>query len=401
MLQSLKENRMGIFFLIVILESLASNFAHPVTPTLIQNLGLHDYMFGVAFAAMSFTNFLFSPFWGKISRMYSSRLVLCVGCVGYAAGQIFFSRATSELGIFLARCLSGAFVGGVMVCFLTYVINMSDGKYQGRNLAINSTLVTVGSAFGYLIGGLLGEISIATAFNVQVFTLALSGILFLLCLKDDSAHKKEANTMSASAFLKEANPFAAFLDARQFMTKTILLLFVVVFLANCGTYAYDQCFNYYIKDQFGFTSAYNGVIKAVVGFMALISNLTICMWLLKKTNVPRSLSVILALCGASMLGVVLIPWMIPFIIVVLVFYGVNAIYIPLLQDCAAKCGNRENSNSVMAFFNAVRSLGMIFGALAAGFIYNFQPKAPFAMSFLAFVLAATVQLIYSKKMAKA
>ena len=396
MWNSLKKNRIGIFFLIVILESLASNFAHSVTPTLIQNLHLHDYMFGVAFSGMAFTNFLFSPFWGKISRMYSSRKVLCVGCIGYAIGQIFFSQSTTEAGIFLARCLSGAFVGAIMVCFLTYVINVSDEEDRGRNLAICSTLTTVGSAFGYLIGGLLGEISVSLDFYVQSASLTVSGILFLVCLKNDSAEKPVGQKQSVGGFLREANPFSAFLEARHFMTKTFLILFLVVFIANCGTNAYDQCFNYYIKDQFGFTSAYNGLIKAVVGLMALVSNLTVCMWLLKKTRVPRSTAIVLSLCSAAMLGVVLIEQIVPFILVNLLFYGVNAIYIPLLQDCVAKRGNNENSNMVMGFYNAMRSLGMIGGALSAGFIYGYMPKAPFLMAFILFAAAALLQVIYCR-----
>ena len=58
--------RFRCFFLTLVLFNLAANFAHPVTPTLIKNLNLHDYMFGAALAAMLFTNFLLSPFWGKI-----------------------------------------------------------------------------------------------------------------------------------------------------------------------------------------------------------------------------------------------------------------------------------------------------------------------------------------------
>lgn len=398
MLSSLKKNRIGVFFLIVILESLAANFAHPITPTLIQNLGLRDYMFGVAFAAMSFTNFLFSPFWGKISRMYSSRKVLCIGCMGYAVGQLAFSRARTEFTIFLARCLSGTFVGAVMVCFLTYVVNVSDEEDRGRNLAVCSTLTTVAAAFGYLIGGLLGEISITLTFNVQALTLAVSGVLFAVCLVDDSGYKKPAGKQGAGEFLREANPFSAFMEAGNFMTKTFLILFLVVFIANCGTYAYDQCFNYYIKDQFGFTSAYNGLIKAVVGVTALISNFTICMWLMKRTRVPRSTALILILCGTAMLGVVLIEQIVPFIIVNLVFYAVNAIYIPLLQDCVSRRGNKENSNMVMGFYNAMRSLGMIIGALTAGFVYEYMPKAPFLMSCVLFVAAALLQIVYCRKL---
>ena len=72
------KTRFAAFFAAMTLFNLAANFAHPVTPTVIKNLNLHDYMFGLALAAMLFTNFLMSPFWGKINNYVSSRLTLAV-----------------------------------------------------------------------------------------------------------------------------------------------------------------------------------------------------------------------------------------------------------------------------------------------------------------------------------
>ena len=49
--------RFAAFFTAMIAFNLAANFAHPVTPTVIQELQLHDYMFGVALAVtVSYTH---------------------------------------------------------------------------------------------------------------------------------------------------------------------------------------------------------------------------------------------------------------------------------------------------------------------------------------------------------
>ena len=45
------KTRFIFFFGAMILFNLAANFAHPMTPTIIQNLGLPDYMFGLMLAA--------------------------------------------------------------------------------------------------------------------------------------------------------------------------------------------------------------------------------------------------------------------------------------------------------------------------------------------------------------
>ena len=76
--------RFFAFFAAMVVFNLAANFAHPVTPTVIQELHLHDYMFGVALAVMLITNFLLSPFWGKINNYISSRLSLLICCLDTA-----------------------------------------------------------------------------------------------------------------------------------------------------------------------------------------------------------------------------------------------------------------------------------------------------------------------------
>ncbi|MEG0290874.1 MAG: MFS transporter, partial [Erysipelotrichaceae bacterium] len=87
--------QMNLFFLVVAIQSLGANFAHPITPTIIINLNLPDYMFGLAFAGMAFTNFLFSPFWGKISTYTGSRVIILICCICYGGGQAMFGLAKS------------------------------------------------------------------------------------------------------------------------------------------------------------------------------------------------------------------------------------------------------------------------------------------------------------------
>ena len=75
------KNHMILFFVLVALENLAANFAHPITPTLIKELALPDYSFGVLYAGMAFTNFLFSPMWAKQVKRIGSKKVLGICCV--------------------------------------------------------------------------------------------------------------------------------------------------------------------------------------------------------------------------------------------------------------------------------------------------------------------------------
>ena len=170
--------------------------------------------------------------------------------------------------------LAGIFTGGVYTSFLTYVVNTASNKDRGRYLTISAAIQSVASAFGYMIGGFLGEISVMLAIMSQAAILCGCGIVFfLLCVPDNGM---DLRSISLSSFAREANPMNAILDGRKFMTAAFAMLFIVNVLTNIGFTSFDQAFNYYLKDVLGLTSSYNGMIKAVVGLISFVSNMTLC-----------------------------------------------------------------------------------------------------------------------------
>ena len=389
------KTRFVLFFVAMIMFALSSNFAHPITPTIIQDLHLNDYMFGVALAMMQLSNFIVSPFWGKINRYISSRTTLLIGCTGYGLAQMWFALATTESMIICARLLAGAFVGGIQVSFLTYVVNAATEKDQPRFLTWSATITSVGGAFGYLLGGLMGEWSIRGTFLVQAATLVATGIVFYIFSISD---KQEHKPLSIAQVAKEANPLKAFVDCGKFMTAAFAALFAVNILINFGNTGFDQAFNYYLKDQLNLTSSYNGVIKAAVGFVSFISNMTLCVWIINKTNVRRSMAVLCGVCTLSALGALFVPGITGFIACAVLVYAAYSVSLPVLQNMVAAQADPAQKNLVMGFYNATKSLGSIAGSLIAGFIYSVNVKLPFACTALIYGLALVAALVYLRQM---
>lgn len=384
--------RFAAFFAAMVMFNLAANFAHPVTPTVIQNLGLHDYMFGVALAAMQFTNFLVSPFWGKINSYISARISLLVCCCGYGIAQVWFACSTTEPQIILARMFAGLFTGGVFVSFLTYVVGTSKPEDQGKHLTITATIQSVASAFGYMVGGFLGEISVLLAFFVQAATLAAVGVMFFfICGSKVEAERKH---ISVKRLAKEANPFQAFLDSRTFMSVSFALLFAVNVLINFGNTGFDQAFNYYLKDVLGLTSSYNGIIKAAVGMISFVSNMTLCIWIINKTDTKRSMVCLTTVCAMAAFGTVMSPDIGLFVGFSVLAYAGYSVSVPVLQDMIANQASLEQKNLVMGFFNATKSLGSIVGSMTAGFIYSIHVKLPFSCTFMIYGISVAVASAY-------
>lgn len=391
------KTRYLLFFTAMALFHLSSNFAHPVTPTIIQELGLPDYMFGLMLAVMMIANFTFSPFWGSINLYISSRQSLMICCLGYGVAQLGFAYATTQVGILFVRLLAGVFIGGIFVSLLTYVVNTAKPEDQGKYLTYSATIHSVFGAFGYLIGGVIGEYSIRAAFLLQAGTLCAAGLLFRLVCEPDA---RNAEKVSFRELTANASPLDAFRNGKYFMNTAFVLLFLVNVLINLGNTGFDQVFNYYLKDQLGLTSSYNGIIKAVVGLIAFVSNMTLCLWIIRKTDTKRSLVLLLAACTAAALGTVLSPRIAVFLFSGIVLYAGYSVSIPVLQNMVAVRADPAQKNLVMGFYNASKSLGSIIGSLMAGFLYAVHVKLPFAIIAAVYTLsiaAAAGYLLYCRR----
>lgn len=390
------KTRFLLFFVAMALFHLASNFAHPVTPTIIQELGLPDYMFGLMLAVMMIANFALSPFWGNINRFISSRESLLICCLGYALAQLGFAYSTTQISILFVRFLAGAFLGGVFVSLLTYVVNVAKPEDTAKYLTYSATILSVFGAFGYLVGGVVGEFSIRAAFILQAATVIVSGILFRLCCEPDA---ERTGKVSVRELLANGNPFDAFRDGKYFMNTAFVLLFLVNILINLGNTCFDQVFNYYLKDQLGLTSAYNGIIKAVVGFVSFLFNMTLCLWIIRKADTGKSMVVLVSACTLASLGTVLAPQISVFLSCGIALYAGYSVSVPVLQDMVATRADPAQKNLVMGFYNATKSLGSIIGSLMAGFLYTIHTRLPFiwiATVYALSIAAAAGYLVYCR-----
>ncbi|MBR5266465.1 MAG: MFS transporter [Clostridia bacterium] len=394
----MKKNKLFAYFCCIVIFYLGANFAHPVTPTLIVERNLDSSMFGVALAAMMFVNFLFSPLWGKLCMYIPTRLIMLVCGIGYAVGQMIFGAATTEVMVVGGRMFAGIFTGGMFTAFSNYVVNTSlDQTQRGKNLTILVTVQNVASAVGYFIGGMMGLVSVEFTFTCQIISLIIVGVLFYICCEDDTPYKHKPEKKLT---LKDANPFAAFLAAKHFMTPMLFLIFAVVAVAGIGQNSFEQCFNYYIKDQFNMTSAYNGIFKAAIAIASLIANATLCLWMQKKTDTNKSFMPLMAVQTVFLAIVLINSSITSFVICDVMFFALNAVRMPLLQNMVAMRTTPENSNQVMGFYQAMNSLGSIFGALFAGLIYDANPMLPFILAVIAFGAATIIGMAYVGKYKK-
>lgn len=378
-------------FMIYGLFSIFCNLAHPITPTMFIEKGFGDYLFGVSYAAMSFSYFAGSLVFGSIGDSIGRVKTMAFVMPVYALSQFVFGVTDSAAMTIIARLVGGFFSAAVFVCSLAYLVDLTTDENRGVYMSYYVACNSVGAAFGYFIGGIVGNASIIAVITLQTVTVILCGVLTYMMLEETSM---ETSKFSLNMSI---NPFKSYNNIAGKMPKILTTFLFAVFLTSLATTSYDNAFNYYLKDALGLGSSYNGIIKAVIGIITLIVNFTINIYIVKHTQTRKSLIVVLFLCGISAITVPFISGLYPFFAGNIAFFMFNAIYLPIQQDIVTSGQNSRTSGLISGIFNAVRAIGMIFGSLSSGFIYEWWNKLPFIVSSVAFFISVVISVVNLKQ----
>lgn len=374
-----------LFFILVASFNLAANYAHPITPTYFKLLGLDSAMFGYAFAMMSLGMFVASPLFGKLSSKLASKTLMGLGSLGYSLAQIIFAVGHSPSLILGGRFFAGFSCASFFVGALAYITNTTTAKTRGADLTLNAAIQTVFSALGYFVGGIVGDYDLMLALGLQIGQLFLTGILFYFCLQTDLKTSNEQNSKKTSKQLKTptSSPLAP-------LVWGLLAVSALTFL---GYTSFDQSFNYYLKDIFDLSTSYNGTFKGAVGLISLGANLTLGLYLVKKPYLKQNTSLILALCAVFMGCVCLTHDLKWFFLTNLIFYGLYAVSVPLVQELITRQATKSDQGQILGAYQASQSFGRIFGAFLAGILYDQAPLSPFILGASSFLLAAILVII--------
>ena len=380
--------RKSIFLILSLtgLSNIGMNFHHPITPTLFTDLNLPSYIFGTSFAVMCLFSFLSSMYWGDKINSIGRVKVFAICTFAYGIGQFFLLIAPNEMFIYFGRAISGIFASGAAVSALTYLLDIVSVEKRGHYIAISTAIITVCSTIGFLFGGILGEFHYKYSLIFQVIWMFVLAILSLLLLEETN-NKDNYNTSSSF------NPFMA----RHHMTFSLAIILFIVFFANFASSSYDNSFNYYLKAVLDLTPIANGVFKFIFGIVGLIANMTLNIWIVKKTNINVSLTIVLVLCALFAFGSLYFEGIIPFIIFNIIFFGFNSVYLSLLQTISLNSKSTDEISIISGIINSFKSLGMVCGATVAGFVFDIDADLPFIISICMFIIAAIFTLTTIRK----
>ena len=96
-----------LIFMTVFIDLMGFGLVIPILPTYAQQLHASDFMVGLLIASYSIMQFLFTPFWGRLSDRIGRRPVLLISLAASFAGYLIWGFSTSLIWLFASRIVAG------------------------------------------------------------------------------------------------------------------------------------------------------------------------------------------------------------------------------------------------------------------------------------------------------
>ena len=152
-----------IIFVTVFIDLLGFGIVLPLLPRYGEHFRAHDITLGLLMASFSAMQFLFAPFWGRVSDRVGRRPILILGLAGSTVSYALFGVITARgpdavlfgLGgltwLFITRIGAGI-AGATISTAQAYIADTTKPEERAKGMALIGAAFGVGFTFGPLLG---------------------------------------------------------------------------------------------------------------------------------------------------------------------------------------------------------------------------------------------------------
>lgn len=397
--QDSKNNKkqLGIIFLTVFIYLLGFGIIIPILPILSRDFGATPTETGMLMSIYSLMQFIFSPFWGRLSDRYGRRPILLFCMVSEGLSYVLFAMARDIPSLFLARGLAG-FFGASISTASAYISDITPTNERSKGMALIGAAFGLGFVLGPAIGAGLaiwGEhISKEKFFGTSFATFWVAGICFV-------------NFLFGIKFLKESlkeknkatkHPHRIKLIYQYFSKKTVGPLMLTYFLSTLSMAMMEATLVLYMGKKYNWGIKEVSFGFAYVGIVMVFTQGYLVRKLLPAWGERNVLRTGLALLALGMIGIgISHEYVLLGFSMTLLSLG-NGFINPSILGSISLLSAMTEQGVTMGITQSMASLGRILGPTIGGWIYgNFAIESPFFSSGIAaFFGIAIVQSIFQQ-----
>ncbi|MFO7526053.1 MAG: MFS transporter [Ignavibacteriaceae bacterium] len=353
-----------LIFLTVFIDLLGFGILIPILPAFAKKeLGVDETAIGIAIAIYSFVQFLFNPFFGKLSDKYGRRPVIIFTLLINAFGYVIFAFTNSFLMLLISRIVAG--IGGSSIGVAqAYIADVTTKENRSKGMGLIGSAFGLGFMFGPLLGGVLSEYGyMITGFGAAGFSF-IAFLLTIFLLPESNVNR--AVTEDKKRMLIDIKGMKVILSKPE-LAFLIGIFFILTFsIANIyGTFALLGLHVY------GFSDLQNGYLYGIMGFFSALVQGGLISYInkilsRKKILIIGSFLTMISLAflpfGQTFLGITLI-------LIVMVF-GTSS-FQPTLLSLISEVATDSEQGVTLSINQSFSALARVLGPLWGGFAFEF------------------------------
>ncbi len=372
-----------VIFLTVFIDLLGFGMVLPLLPIYAKQFGVGEGGFIIALLMCSFSamQFLFAPFWGRLSDRVGRRPVLMIGLGGSTLFYAMFGVATLQQSLFwlFVSRIGAGIAGATISTAQAYIADTTTPETRTKGMALIGAAFGLGFTFGPLIGA--AALVFSTDIGVSPWpgyaAAALSGVALLLAI----VLLPESLKPGSHAAAHYAFSFHSWREALTTPTIGALLLTSFVSVVSFGSF--EQTLSLMLKDeQRGFRFEFHQVLLffAYIGLvLSLVQGGLVRRLAGRVSDVALATSGgVITIGGFVLLAVASSSTNLALMIVAAAVEVTGfAFMTPSLQSLISRRSDPAKQGSIMGVSQSVSALARIAGPLISVPLFFISPTLPY------------------------
>ncbi len=362
----------------------------PLIPLLSRDYGATAFQSGLLMSCYSLMQFLFAPFWGKLSDRYGRRpiLLFCLLCEFFC--YLLFAFSHNLIMLFIARSLAG-FFGASLSTASAYISDITTQKERSRGMALIGVAFGLGFMIGPALGGFLSQLGEWILHQNALLPHWIQGTNFIKTLPMTLPSFFVAalclcNFLFGLRYLGESKGFLQDQTPKQHKTKRINILLgylrketigtvlIIFFISSFAMSSMEATFILFMKDKFLWTVRDVSFGFAYIGLIMIFTQGFLARRMLPRFGERQVLAIGFTLLT---LGFFLIGYgeTIFAVALAVTFMALGSALInPSAMGSVSLLSPHDEQGQSMGVTQSLSALGRILGPALGGFLYSYFSK---------------------------
>lgn len=388
------KSQLAIIFFTVFLYLVGFGVVIPIIPILSRNFGATALQTGLLLSVYSLMQFLFSPFWGRLSDRLGRRPILLFCLFGEGLSYILFAWARTLEWLFIARILAG-FFGASLSTASAYISDITPKHERSKGMALIGAAFGLGFVVGPALGGGLAvwghHINPAPHFDTSYAAYWVSALCFANFAFGVKFLKESLSEKSESAEKKKR--FSVMWHYLR--VKTVGPLMAVFMLCSLAMSSMEATLILFMGEKFHWEVKQVSFGFAYIGLIIVFTQGFLVRRLLPKWGERKVLRLGLTLFALGLTAIAVSGSIAAMAVAMTLLSLGNGLSNPSILGSISLLTDAKEQGVTLGVTQSMASLGRIIGPALGGALYGAVAiTAPFwtsgAMAFLGLAIAVTI-----------